>query len=166
MFENLFKPKHSAGKVGEKLPEKHEGLPDSTLPQGLCPRCQKQSSFDVIGSQAVTFDPDSQIAERDGSRTPVVLDQVSVLLCRNCRQAVVVVEERCTADSSWREHKIQGGVITWRGVHWWPGADAHISVDVPADIADVFQEAVRAFHAQCYRSAATRVSLFPSCTNC
>ena len=67
MFGNLFKPKHSVGKVGEKLPEKHGGLPDSMLPQGLCPRCQKQSSFDVIGSQAVTFDSDSNIAERDGS---------------------------------------------------------------------------------------------------
>jgi hypothetical protein len=54
MFEGK---KRSVGKSGEKLPEKHEGLPDSTLPYGLCPRCQKQSSFEMVGSLPVTFDP-------------------------------------------------------------------------------------------------------------
>lgn len=33
------------GKGGEILPEPHEGLPDSSRPSGLCPRCGKQSSF-------------------------------------------------------------------------------------------------------------------------
>lgn len=155
MFSRLFgAKKHRVGRMGEKLPESHDGLPDSTTPQGLCPRCQKQSSFDIVGPQAVTFDPDTVLAERDGRQTPVHVDQVSILYCRNCRQGVVVVEEQCVAGHSWRESRQGGGAITWKGIHWWPAADAQLSPDVPSQIADVFQEAVRAVHAECPRAGA------------
>ena len=157
MFGSLFgKRKGSVGKTGEKLPERHEGLPDSTLPHGLCPRCQKQSSFELGHPQPVTFDPDTYLAERDGSRTPVHVDQVSVLYCRNCRQGVVVVEEQRIAERPWREPDAGkgGGTITWRGIHWWPAGDAHVSSDVPGQIAEVYQEAVRALHADCPRATA------------
>ncbi|MCL4215393.1 MAG: DUF4145 domain-containing protein [Candidatus Hydrogenedentes bacterium] len=157
MLGNLFgRRKGSVGKTGEKLPERHEGLPDSTLPYGLCPRCQKQSSFDVGQPQPVTFDPDVFLAERDGSRTRVHVDQVCVLYCRSCRQGVAVVEEQRTEERSWREPGAGkgGGVITWRGIHWWPAGDAHVSADVPAQIAAVFQEAVRGLHADCPRASA------------
>ncbi len=159
MFGGMFGgKKRDVGKMGEKLPEKHEGLPDSTLSHGLCPRCQKQSSFDVVGTQAVTFDPDLFVAERGGGPpTPIPVDQVSILYCRNCKQGTVVIEEQCVADRSWREPKTGksgGGVITWRGIHWWPAADTQISPDVPVQIAEVFQEAVRAMHAECPRAAA------------
>jgi len=158
MFGGMFKSgKRSVGKTGEKLPEKHEGLPDSTLPHGLCPRCQKQSSFDVIGSEAVTFDPDILSVEPGGTHTPVHVDQVSILDCRNCRQRIVVVEEQRIADRSWREPKAgkeRGGILTWRGIHWWPAADTQMSSDVPVQIGEVFQEAVRAAHAECPRASA------------
>jgi hypothetical protein len=59
MLGELFRgKKYSVGKTGEKLREKHEGLPDSTLPHGLCPRCQKQSSFEVGTPQPLTFEPE------------------------------------------------------------------------------------------------------------
>jgi hypothetical protein len=156
LFGRLFEgKKHSAGKTGEKLPEAHEGLPDSTHPQGLCPRCLKQSSFDLVGSQAVTFDPDSYLAHRGGETERVHIDQVSVFYCRNCRQGIVVVEEQLVGGRSWREPKERGGgVIEWRGIHWWPSAAAHVSADVPGDIAEVFQEAVQALHAECPRASA------------
>lgn len=157
MFGNLFgNSKGSVGKTGEKLPERHEGLPDSSLPHGLCPRCQKQSSFEIAGHVPVTFSPDVYLAERDGSRSPVHIDQVSVLYCRNCRQGVVVVEEQRVAGRSWREPESGkgGGAITWRGIHWWPAGDAHVSADIPASIAQVFEEATRALHADCPRAAA------------
>jgi hypothetical protein len=159
MFEGLFgrAKKRSLGKQGEKLPEKRDGLPESGLPHGLCPRCQKQSSFDVGPPQAVTFDPDVVLVEHSGSRSPLAVDQVSVLYCRNCKQGIVVVEEQCVADRSWREEaeaKKGGGAVTWRGIHWWPGADVEVSSDVPAQIAAVFQEAVRAAHADCPRASA------------
>lgn len=158
MFSGMFGGKtRSIGKTGEKLPEKHEGLPDSGLPHGLCPRCQKQSSFDVVGTQPVTFDPDQILVERGGEGAPIAVDQACVLYCRNCKQGIVVVEEQCVAGRSWREPKTGksgGGVITWRGIHWWPAADAQVSADVPVQIAEVFQEAVRAVHAECPRAAA------------
>ena len=143
--------KHSVGEAGEKLPEKHEGLPDSTFAYGLCPRCGKQSSFEVPRTLPVTFNPD----ERDASGTPAHVDQVSVLYCRSCHHGVVVVEEQHIGDRSWREDKeLRGGVVTWRGIHWWPSAEAQISPDVPAEIAKVFQEAVRSQNAECPRAAA------------
>jgi hypothetical protein len=155
MFGGIFGgTKRSIGKMGEKLPETREGLPDSALPHGLCPRCQKQSSFDVVSTQAVTFDPD---VDRGGAGGPTAVDRVSVLHCRNCKQGIVVIEEKCVADRSWREPKAGrsgGGSITWRGIHWWPAADAQVSTDVPVQIAEVFQEAVRAAHAECPRAAA------------
>jgi len=157
MFSGIFGSKNrSVGKTGEKLPEKREGLPDSALPHGLCPRCQKQSSFDVVGTQAVTFDPDLILMERGGESAPIAVDQVSILYCRNCKQGIVVVEEQCVAGRSWREPKTGkgGGAISWRGIHWWPAADAHVSGDVPVQIAEVFQEAVRAANARCPRGAA------------
>src|ERR1700690_4432520 len=146
--------KHSVGKTGEKLPEKHEGLPDSTHPYGLCPRCQKQSSFDVVATQAVTFDPEIFSVERDGQATRVPIDQVAILYCRNCRQCTVVVEEQLVAGISWREPRTGGGTVTWRGMHWWPAVGTDVSGDVPVDIPGVFEEAIRALHAECPRAAA------------
>lgn len=155
MLGGLFRgKKYSVGKTGEKLPEKHEGLPDSALPHGLCPRCQKQSSFEVGTPQPLTFEPERLLVELGGSATPAHLDQVCVLYCRNCKQGVVVVEEERIADRSWRENAEGGGVITWRGIHWWPAADAHVSADVPTEIAEVFKEAARALHAECPRASA------------
>jgi serine/threonine protein kinase len=46
-------------------------------------------------------------------------------------------------DHSWREKAGGGGAITWRGIHWWPAADAHVSADAHAEIADVFKESAR-----------------------
>ncbi len=143
------------GKTGEKLPEGHDGLPDSTLPHGLCPRCEKQSSFDVAGWQPITFDPDSHVVSSDGTTTKVHLDQVSVLYCRSCRQGIVVVEEQHSEGCSWRVSGPQrSGSITWRGIHWWPASGTIIKPDVPPAIAEAFQESIRALHAQCPRASA------------
>ena len=157
MFSRLFGGKgRRVGRTGEKLPGEHTGLPDSTLPYGLCPRCEKQSSFDVIGPLAVTFEPDRSSVYPDGTSEPVLIDRVSALHCRSCRQGIVVVEEQHTGDHSWRDGdqgRFAGGVITWRGIHWWPAPEARVSSDVPIEIADAFSEAVRAMHAKCPRAA-------------
>lgn len=52
MFEKS-EPKRK-GRRDEVLPPENEGLPDSHRPSGLCPRCGKQSSFDIAGSLPVT----------------------------------------------------------------------------------------------------------------
>ena len=157
MFSRLFGGKgRRVGKTGEKLPEEHTGLPDSTLSYGLCPRCEKQSSFEVIGRLPVTFDPDVSIWSSDRTSEPDLIDRVTALHCRSCRQGIVVVEEKHTGDHSWRDGergRYAGGVITWRGIHWWPAPEARVSSDVPIAIADAFREAVRAGHAKCPRAA-------------
>lgn len=156
MFSGLFGgKKHSVGKTGEKLPENNEGLPDSSIPHGLCPRCQKQSSFEMGGSQGVTFDPSTVVLERNGEHKTPPVDQVSILYCRNCKQGIVVVEEQCVAGKSWRDtSRTGGGAVTWRGFHWWPSAEGQVSSDVPNQISDIFLEGVRAMHANCPRAAA------------
>ena len=83
------------------------------------------------------------------------LDQASILYCRNCHQGIVVVEEQRIDDHSWRDEvEFRSGQISWRGIHWWPAVDTRLAEDVPGAIAEVFQEAVRALHAECPRASA------------
>lgn len=142
------------GDRGEVLPEQHEGNPDSYRPSGLCPRCGKQCSFEVLGSLAVTFD--RGVVWHLGSRQePDVLDRVSALVCRHCAQGVAVVEEQWVGETAWRKRdRSTGGAITYRGLHWWPLPEAQVSDDVPQPIADAFAEAVTALAAHCPRAAA------------
>lgn len=67
--------------------------PDSDDPTGVCARCGRTSNFRSLGSIPVTFDPTVVAVGPDGSRTPLVLERVSALLCMGCGQATVVVEE-------------------------------------------------------------------------
>jgi len=144
--------KKRIGKRGEVLPERHEGLPDSHRPGGLCPRCGKQSSFDDAGSLPATFDETHTIDQR-GEIEPVLIDRVSSLICRHCKQGVVVVEERWTGEFPSKEAD-RGGIISWRGIHWWPIPEANLSDDIPKDIAGVMAEAAGSLYANCPRASA------------
>lgn len=87
------------GKRGELLPESNEEAPDSHRPQGLCPRCGKQSSFEILGSYPVTFDYGSYFQDAAGNIGHDEMDRVTALNCRNCRQGVVVVEEQWVGEA-------------------------------------------------------------------
>ncbi len=139
------------GSRGEVLPEINEGLPDSLRQSGLCPRCGKQSSFEDQGHINVTYD-NVYTANRDGSRSPIDLDRVTVLLCRHCNQGTVVVEEKWVADHPARE-KASGGSISYRGIHWWPLPEVSVSGDIPEEIASAFTEATKTLYADCPRAA-------------
>lgn len=141
------------GERGEILPEENEGLPDSHRPSGLCPRCGKQSSFEIAGSLPVTFDYETYLQGRDGSVSHMEMDRVSSLICRHCRQGVVVVEEQWIGDEARRKGQ-SGGVISYRGIHWWPLPDTKLSPDVPKEIASAFAESVTALSANCPRACA------------
>jgi len=141
----------SKGKRGEPLPEKHDGLPDSDVKAGLCPRCMKQSSFDVISTIPVTFDG-GYIIEHSGSHIPTHSDQVSVLVCRHCRQGIVAVEEQYYEESS--DSKFGGKIIRHRGIYWWPLPSVEKSEEIPESIVEAFSEAERALAANCPRAAA------------
>lgn len=147
----LFKRRDSEeGQRGEPLPPRNEGLPDSDVKSGLCPRCQKQSSFEVLSTVPVTFEGGYAILP-DGGREPVSSDQVSILLCRHCQQGVVVVEEQYFGEP---EPGRGGRLILHRGIHWWPLPSASRSQDIPPKIAEVYSEAQRALAANCPRAAA------------
>lgn len=142
----------SSGKRGEPLPVSHEGAPDSDRPSGLCPRCEKQSSFDYAGSLPLTFDG-GWVAGRGEPDTPTFHERATVLVCRHCRQGVSVLEEQWTGDHRSIETR-GGGVISWRGFHWWPLAGAHLHKAVPNAINSAFSEAVSALAANCPRASA------------
>jgi hypothetical protein len=139
------------GKREEPLPEPNEGLPDSHRPSGLCPRCGKQSSFEIVGSLPVTFD--SSYSYGGERYEPNIIDRVSSLICRHCKQGVVVVEEEWVGDAPKKKQK-SGGVISHRGIHWWPLPETNLSADIPRLIADVFGEAAMALAANCPRASA------------
>jgi hypothetical protein len=140
------------GPRGEVLPKQNEGLPDSHLPNGLCPRCGVRSSFEVIGSLPVTYDFTTYYQESGGRVGHDMSDQVSVLMCRNCHQGTVVVEEQWIGDAP--RGRGGGGEVSYRGFHWWPLPVETYSADIPAEIASAFAEAVTALAANCPRAAA------------
>lgn len=139
------------GPRGEWLPKAHEGLPDTRYSSGLCPRCGKQSSFENKGSVTVTHDGRYPI-NYDGSRGPAFeLDRVTVLVCRHCTQGTVVVEERVQEPLKPGQRPTTAKVY-YRGIHWWPLPEAHLSQDIPEEIASAFAEATSTLYAQCPRA--------------
>lgn len=152
MFSRLFRAKTATGKRGEPMPVNNDGLPDSSNPAGLCPRCEKQSSFLVSASVPLTFDG-GRILGRGEPDQPTYTEQASVLICHNCRQGVTVLEEMWVGEFRKSEQK-GGGTVSWRGFHWWPlpGMSSHVAI--PGPIANALNEAVTALSANCPRAAA------------
>ena len=144
--------KQSKGSRGEPVPEQNEGLPDSSRPSGLCPRCEKQSSFECIGHLPVTFDG-GYLVERNGTQTPTHSDRASVLICRHYKQGITVLEEQWVGENPRREGLKSGGTISWRGFHWWPQPHSNLHPAVPEQIRDAFHEAALALGANCPRAA-------------
>jgi len=140
------------GNRGELVPESNEGLPDSHQPNGLCPRCGKQSSFEIRGSIPITFDYSTYLDHNDGTKSHETLDRVSVLMCRHCNQGISVIEETWVGDNPMREKRV-GGVINYRGINWWPLPEVNLSSDVPIAISNVFNEATMTLSANCPRAS-------------
>ena len=147
--ETQPKPK---GPRGESLPKPNEGLPDSYRPSGLCPRCGKQSSFESVGSIPVTFEH-GRPQKYDVAASAHEIDRVSTLVCRHCQQGIVVIEEQWVGEQPMAKQKA-GGVVSYRGIHWWPLPEAKPSKDIPADIASSFAEAATCLYANCPRASA------------
>jgi len=150
MFKNFLKTKK--GQREEELPQDHDGFPDSNTPYGLCPRCNKQSSFDILGSLPATFDS-GYIVSQNGPNRRTLIDQVTSLECRNCHQPVIVIEQEYVGDTpSNKKHSL--GQINYRGLFWWPFQGMELSSDIPDIIQKILQEAKISYSAQCYRASA------------
>lgn len=150
MFNRLTNKKK--GQREEELPQDHDGLPDSNTPYGVCPRCDKQSSFDILGSLPATFDS-GYVISQGGQNRRTLIDQVTSMECRNCHQPVIVIEQEYVGDSP-SNKKHSGGYINYRGLFWWPFQGMNLSSDIPEDIQEILQEAKTTFSAQCYRASA------------
>ena len=150
MFKNFIKNKK--GQREEELPQDHDGLPDSHIPYGLCPRCNKQSSFDILGSLPATFDS-GYVLSQDGQNKRTLIDQVTSMECRNCHQPVIVIEQEYINETP-SNKKQSGGYINYRGLFWWPFQGMNLSSDIPTEIQKTLQEAKITFSAQCYRASA------------
>jgi hypothetical protein len=153
IFDTFHSEPKRKGQRDEVLPKENDGSPDSNRPSGLCPRCGKQSSFEIIGSLPATFDYESFSVSRDGQRQPDLIDRVTSLICRHCNQGVIVIEEQWIAENP-KKKQNSGGIVSFRGIHWWPLPEAKLSPDVPANIASVFTEEVLTLSANCPRASA------------
>lgn len=150
---NLFKKSNEiSGPRNEPMPLTHDGLPDSYRPNGLCPRCGKQSSFEKTGSLPVTFDG-GMSCSANGKHMPTYSDRVTVLSCRHCKQGIVVIEEEWIGEQP-RRLGMNSGEVSYRGIVWWPLPENNLSEDIPKDISSLYGEAATAFYAGAYRASA------------
>jgi hypothetical protein len=141
------------GKSGEPLPEAHDGPPDSHRPHGLCPRCDKQSSFETTGSLPVTFDGGTAYPE-GRSPYPTHDEQATGFVCRSCRQGFVVVESQWAGGMMKRGNPKAYGALEWRGHHWWPVPGAVLHESVPPPVRSAFDEACKCLASDCPRASA------------
>lgn len=148
----FFSKQSTKGNRGEPIPEQNDDSPDSHRPSGLCPRCNKQSSFEVIGSLPLTFDGGFMM-HRDGGQEPTYKERCSILICRHCSQGINVLEEQWVGENKATESK-GGGTVTWRGFHWWPLPNSNLHNAVPSEISGAFNEANTAILAGCPRAGA------------
>jgi hypothetical protein len=150
---NFFSNKKTIkGSRKEDLPELNDGFPDSTKPYGLCPRCNKQSSFETLGILPATFSSGILLSP-DGNNKRDFYDRVASMECRNCNQPVIVLEEKFIGDKAAKDC-VSSGTVTWEGFFWWPFANINYSEEVPETIQRIIQEAKVTYAAQCYRASA------------
>jgi len=151
----MFGRKNTTGKRGEPMPENHDRPPDSSTPAGLCPRCEKQSSFEYVKSLPLTFDGGYTLPDQHADRYERTFNErATVLICRNCHQGIAVLEEQWIGEHRSIDGVGSGGTESWRGFHWWPIVGASMHRAVPPQIAGAFEEAVLALSANCSRAAA------------
>lgn len=135
-------------------------LPDSSRPEGLCPRCKKLCGFLLFNSIPVLINFDlckggwAEFLVKDSKEIKAsnykFIEQVSVFVCYNCKRGVVVIEEQVIDETTAGRIPYTG---KYQGKHWWPLPDTELTLDIPIDIAEVFTEASMALMARCPRAS-------------
>jgi hypothetical protein len=147
--------RRATGERGEGIPEANpETPPDSTDPSGPCPRCGRVSNFAKIGDLPVSFGG-SVLQRPDGTSERDAVDRVSSLMCQGCGQATAVIEEKWVGDQPVRSGVSRGGMVTYRGVHWWPAPGAgDLDAAIPEAIREAYAEGIRTLGVRSPRAAA------------
>ena len=140
--------------MNEIMPEPNEGLPDSSRISGLCPRCNKQCSFETTHHIPINLvRRQTNAVLNTGERKPTHNQQCSPLICNYCKQGTVVIEELLINGKKEKGNET-AGTISWRGIYWWPLPNSNIDNSIPDEIANCFDEANRAKNANCLRASA------------
>ena len=126
-------------------PSDPDRLPDSTDPNGPCPRCGRVANFAPAGVADVTFRKDgTYVANRDGSYERLSTQRVAILECSGCRDRIVVIEDQLVGG----QRRGGSGRVTWEGIHWWPTPGAgSLGNEVPAKVAEAYGEGARCLSA-------------------
>ncbi len=128
--------------------------PDTADPTGICPRCGRNSNFKGM-APPIPLSFTGMELEGPGGTELDPAERVSGLLCLGCGMATAVIEEKWVGQHPWREGIRTGGVIRWRGIHWWPpAAIAGITDAVPERIRACFEEGLKCLSAGAPRGAA------------
>jgi hypothetical protein len=135
----------------EYLLVENDGFPDSEKPYGLCPRCNKQSSFEIQSKIPATYGTGIIVGNRRAKRDTI--DRVTSLECRNCEQPIIVFEEQFIDEKSIRDG-IKAGKITWKGFFWWPFTSLKLNENVPENVQEILSEAKTTYSTKCYRASA------------
>ena len=126
-------------------------LPDSSDPNGPCPRCGRASNFTTVAAVPISFRKDVFGMGRQGEQIPISEQQVSVLQCHGCADCTVVIEDSYVGGV---QHG-SSGRTTWRGIHWWPTPGAGtFDPAVPAPVTAAYDEAARCLSAGAPNGAA------------
>jgi uncharacterized protein DUF4145 len=135
-------------------PKPVDALPDSTEPHGPCPRCGRVSNFSSQGSLPVSYDS-NVFAASGGQPKRIDVVRVSSLECNGCKECVVVVEEQYIGGVPVRAGRNRGGVVQWRGIHWWPTPGMQpADPDIPSAVSDAVAEGTRCLAVGAARAAA------------
>lgn len=112
-----------------------ESLPTSADPGGLCPRCNRVSTFSSRDGGFL------KIAGTIANRFQV--ERVLVMTCRGCEEATVLVERRANERAPWQP------------VSWWPtpGAGTY-EPSIPEPVWKAYEEGLRCLGVQVPNAAA------------
>lgn len=117
-----------------------DSLPDSSDPNGPCPRCGRIAHFSNIGQ--APLDHRQGVVLSNGQ--PLVNQRASILACQACGRGIVVIEDEYVGG-------VKGGgsgSVSWHGVFWWPTPGSRsLGPDVPTNVADAYGEGQRCLSA-------------------
>lgn len=126
--------------MAEDRTQDPDRLPDSTDPNGPCPRCGRVANFQSCGVADVTFKHGGYAMNSDGTRDRLASQRVAILECSGCNDRIVVVEDQLVGG----QRGSRGGTVAWEGAHWWPTPGAQsLGSSVPPNVADAYGEGVR-----------------------